>query len=50
MQTYSNLMHSLLVCASAALDSDDAVDPKIDLILRVKKILKNLTVAPPVCF
>ena len=25
-------------------------DPKIDLILRVEKILKNLTVAPPVCF
>ena len=41
---------SCLVCASAAPDSDDSDDPKIDLILRrVSKVLENLTVAAPVC-
>lgn len=41
---------SCLVCASAAPDSDDSDDPKIDLILRrVSKVLENLTVGAPVC-
>lgn len=48
---YAKGTTSCLVCASAAPDSDDGDDQKIDLILRrVTKVLDNLTVVPPVCF